>query len=232
VVAHEPYPEDFHYLPIAYYGGADDVLRSYIKRRRSELESRLPAGVEVYGEVNSLLRYFTPQLQEEYGDPFMAFLVRNGRDFVRSAYIRNVYTKNATHTHIVPKDGDPWVDYWFEFSRFKKLCWYWNHTNSHLAECLSRSIRFEDLLGSYATLKEAILKPLDLSLSEEVYRRELVNPRNTSAEYERKRLRSRFSWFRRKSSSSPSPRLGDWTEEMEQSFSTLCGETMARLGYA
>jgi hypothetical protein len=231
VVAHEPFPEDFLYLPVARYGASSRAVSAYLHERRSRIEVSLPDSTVIYGEVNSLLRYFLPEMHEVFDQPFLAFLVRNGRDFIRSAWGRSVYTERSLHGHILPADSDPWAGNWTEWSRFEKLAWYWDHTNQHLLRQLPVWLRLEDEATAFAPLSRKILEPLGLRLDVEVFERLKNVKRNTSRGYgEKAQTRGLLSLFR---STRPemSSALGPWTEEMEATFQTICGRTMSRLGY-
>ena len=230
-VEHEPFRDDYLHLPLAYYGGAHRCVRDYIRSRRERIEARVHDSVAIYGEVNSLLRYFTDDIREVFDDPPLMFIVRNGRRYVESAYVRGIYSAEATHAHIVPKDDDPWVDHWKEFGRFEKLCWYWSHTNAHLLAKVERFTRLEDLVRDYGALREHVLVPTGVSISEEAHRRSAERPRNTTADFVRMRFRERLRLPWRRSASPAGRPLGPWTEAMEQSFQAICGETMRRLGY-
>jgi hypothetical protein len=229
-VEHEPFPDDNLHLPLAYYGGAGASVRDYVRRRRAEIESRTAGTVGLYGEVNSLLRYFTDDLRQVFDDPPLLFLVRDGRRYVESAYVRNVYTPEAGHAHIVPKDGDPWASDWSGFGRFEKLCWYWQHTNEHLAAQLGTFVRFEDLLRGYDVLRDRVLAPTGVRIEEAVYRAEVGRPRNTKEDFARRRFGSRLRLGRRPTIP-PDRHLGPWTPAMDASFEAICGATMRRFGY-
>jgi hypothetical protein len=231
VVAHEPFPEDFLYLPDARYGTSSRAVCAYLRERRARIEATLPESTTIYGEVNSLLRYFLPELQDAFDLPFLAFLTRNGRDFVHSAWGRTVYTEHSLHAHILPTDDDRWASEWGRWSRFEKLAWYWDHTNQHLLNRLPVWVRLEDEATRFPPLYSKILGPLGLNIDIEVFERLRNVRRNTTASYlqraRRRWPRSLFSWPR----PAPSSSLGPWTEQMESDFQAICGDTMARLGY-
>jgi hypothetical protein len=229
-VAHEPFRDDFNYLPIARCGRSTRVIRGYLENRRSRIEAELASDVTVYGEVNSLLRYFLPELSEVFEEPLVALLVRNGRDFVRSAYVRTVYTEHTLHAHIVPEDDDPWAERWSGFSRFERLCWYWDHTNGLLLDRALPVIRLEEEARDLGKFRAMLLNPLGLSLQEEVFLALRDRKRNTTAGY-LAGLRREKRWWTRRRSQVQTAELGPWSQEREEVFQAICGETMARLGY-
>jgi len=229
-VHHEPYPLDPRLIVLRYAGGFDAVLNELLEER---FRSLLPGegAAEFYGEINSYLRYEVDWLRSRF-DPALIHLVRDGRDFVRSAYIRGVYTPLEPDGPIVPKDSDPYAGKWPRMSRFQRLCWYWMHTNEFLASKIGSAVRFEDLLQDYALFKERILDPTGIRVSEDLWRREVERPRNTSKGF---RLRSRLVGLLRGRKSVPDlrplPPWPDWNDEMTGQFQSICGQTMHRFGY-
>lgn len=232
LVQHEPFREDYLHLPLGYYGGAQQSVAGYVRERRQLVERKLDAGVAIYGEVNSLLRYFTDELREAFDDPVQLFVVRNGRSYVKSAFVRTVYTEESLHAHILPKDDDPWVSCWRDFDRFARLCWYWNHTNGYLASKLARFVRFEDLLRDYEVLRTAVLEPTGVTISRDVYQQEAARPRNTSTDFMRSRFGRGWRSFWRPVAVPAEHLLGEWTASREKTFQAICGDTMRRLGYS
>jgi hypothetical protein len=233
-VEHEPFADDYRYLPIAYYGGARKALGTYLRSRRQLIESGLSKDVQLYGETNSLLRYFIDDLPVVFDNPEVFLLIRNGRDVVRSCFVRSVYTPKSLHAHVLPKDDDPWADEWSRFSRFEQLCWLWQATNNHVGDRIERVLRFEDILSDFDYLSSNLLHPLGLSLSRESYRSAVENPVNTTEQYvggERRR------WFGLKKHT-PMPvkerpvGLPPWDDQMERRFCEICGDTMQRFGYS
>jgi hypothetical protein len=229
-VNHEPYPLDPRLLVLRYAGGFDAVLGDILKKR---FDSLLPTSgeAEFYGEVNSYLRYEVDWLRSRF-DPVIIHLVRDGRDFVRSAYIRGVYTPLEPDGPIVPKDSDPYAGAWPDMSRFRKLCWYWMHTNEFLASKIGSFVRFEDLLRDYGMFTKGILEPTGVRIPEEMWRREVARPRNTSRAF---RLRSRLLGLLRGRKRVPDltalPPWREWDEDLNGQFLEICGRTMNRFGY-
>ena len=227
-VLHEPHAYDPHLLGLR-YAGCDRVVDGLLERRFRELTKGHPE-TEIYGEVNSYLRYEARWLTANLS-PRLIHLVRDGRDFVRSAYTREVYREEERQLPIVPKDSDPYAARWPDMSRFQKLCWYWRHTNEMLAEQVAHQIRFEDILRDYDAFAEGLLAPTGLVLGADVWRREVANPRNTSRQNRRRQtLRDllRGQWPRERK---PIPKWTEWSAEMLADFDSICGPTMERMGY-
>jgi len=230
VVHHEPYPYDARLINLRHSGAFDEVLDQLMEQRFRKL---LPAAgqAEFYGEINSYLRYEVDWLRRRF-DPLMIHLVRDGRDFVRSAYIREVFTPYELDGPVLPRDDDPLAPRWGELSRFEKLCWYWDHTNRHLAERIERRVRFEDLIRDYDCLRREILEPSGVQVSRETWQQEIGRPRNTSRTFAlRKRVKRWLGVQRQGPEIPPLPRWSELDEEQQARFWEICGETMERMGY-
>ena len=230
VVHHEPHDYDDKLLLLRHAGTFDQTVDRLLEERFAQLLPRQD-GVEFYGEVNSYLRYEVDWLRRKF-DPVLIHLVRDGRDFVRSAYIREVYTPRQHEGPILPRDGDPYAERWVELSRFQKLSWYWAHTNEYLGRRVPGFVRFEDLLADYATFEEKILRPTGVSISRQLWQREVGRPKNTSRRFRMRQMARR--WLRGKRQGRPSrplPPWKQWDDRLTTQFWEICGETMRRLGY-
>ncbi len=228
-IEHEPHPDDPLLLQLRYAGRFDRVVDDMLERRFRELLGDGSEVPEVYGEVNSYLRYEPDWLRRRF-DPVMVHLVRDGRAFVRSVWIREVFTPGQPVGRIVPADDDPAAARWDDMDRFARICWYWAHTNAFLADRIETRLRFEDVLKDYGALAETILRPAGLDVPEAVWRREVDRPRNTSREY---RVRDRVKRLVRRHTPPPAPlpRWEEWSEDRKRTFREICGPTMERLGY-
>lgn len=229
-VHHEPYPLDRTLMLLRHAGGCDRAVDQLLEARFEGLLQRAGA-MEFYGEVNSYLRYEADWLRRRF-DPLLIHLVRDGRDFVRSAWVRGVYTPQETDGPILPRDEDPYAERWSALSRFQRLCWYWTHTNEHLAARIEHRVRFERILGDYPYLKSRVLDPIGARIPEELWRREVGRPRNTSRGYRLRaaafrllRGRDRLQRF------DPLPHWSKWDAQRSREFWEICGPAMRRFGY-
>lgn len=168
---------------------------------------------EVYGEVNSYLRYHVDALQQVW-QPTILHLVRDGRDVVRSIMMRPAFTEEDRHHtgRLRPRNGEPFADEWLEMDRFARVCWYWAHANRHLLKHRLPLVRLEDILSSYALFEAQVLSPLELTLSSEIWETEVGQPKNVS---------SKKSF----------PRWEAWSARRKVQFDNICGSTMHELGY-
>jgi hypothetical protein len=231
VVHHEPDRLDPLLLSLRHGGGHGKVVEQMLERR---FERLLPdeAGVEFYGETNSYLRYEAEWLRRRFS-PTLVHVVRDGRNYVRSAWTRPVFTDDQTASIIVPRDDDPYAERWSGMSRFEKLCWYWQHTNAHLGDRVDTFVRFEDALRDYDAFASGVLEPCGVDVPREVWQREVGRPKNTSSDF-RSRMRIRNlvkPRHRRFTPPEPLPRWPEWETQQRERFWEICGDTMQRFGY-
>jgi len=231
LVQHEPWEYDHNMPSLSYYGGDSTVISGMLDQRFKEIFNNL-GSIKCYGEVNSYLRYNTDWLVERY-NPDLIHLVRDGREFVRSAFIRNVYTPQQFGLPIVPKDSDPYSGLWEEMNRFQKLCWLWKHSNEYLNENIIGSpVRFESIISDYGYFKTRILEPLNLELPYHIWEVEKSIPRNTSMTYLIKsNLKNLIFRQKRMYLKDSIGKWSDWSNEMKDDFKKICGEMMMIMGY-
>jgi len=229
-VRHEPWPGDPALLGLSRSGRFDKVVSSILEERFASL---LPTcDTPIYGEVNSYLRYVAPWLRDRLGAT-LVHVVRDGRDFVRSAWIRDVQRLEHAQLPMVPTDDDPAAERWPEMDRFQRICWIWAHTNERLARDVERWARLEDLLRDFGALREAVLEPSGITVSEHDWRECVARPRNTSASFSWRRGLRRLIRGTRPDAPPPEP-LGpwrSWDRERTRAFWEICGPTMERFGY-
>ncbi len=232
MVYHEPEEEDRVHFGLRHAGNFDKVMDDYLERRFQKLLPRLDQGVELYGEVNSYLRYEIEWLKKKF-NPILFHLVRDGRDVVRSAYTRATYTLGDNKTMIVPDDRDPMAETWENTDRFQKLCWYWKHTNEYIAARVERTVLFEKLLTDYDYFKHHILEPLELSISYDTWTEAVKNPKNTSQRaILRKKIKQMVLLHPMEKRIKPLPHWSKWDNQRLKQFDEICSETMKKFGYS
>ncbi len=229
LVYHEPMPEDRMYFGLRYAGNFNKVVDHYLENRFQKLLPR-KGHYRVYGEVNSYLRCEIDWLKKRF-NPVLIHLVRDGRDFVRSAYTREVYTVKDKNI-VVPQDDDPYAGQWTQWNRFQKLCWYWKHTNEFLGSHIQKTVQFEKLIVDYSYFDLHILKPTGLDIPFDLWNREVKRPKNTS---KRRILKQKIRGIvlpRGKNQRiKPIPHWTEWNQTQLQQFNEICAETMRTFGY-
>jgi len=229
VVHHEPAAIDARLIGLCHARCFDRSVDALLEERFAPL-LRAAEGKPYYGEVNSYLRHAGEWLRRRF-DPTLVHLVRDGRDFVRSAWIRPVYTEHEPDGPILPHDGDPWAERWGQLNRFERLCWYWMYTNRSVAPTCDRTVRFEPLLSDYAAFESGILQPTGLRISEELWREQIAAPRNTSRTFRLKSRVRRLIGGTNAPDIEPLPHWSEWDARKTAAFWEICGETMVEMGY-
>lgn len=228
-VRHEPCQDDVKLVGMRRARIFDRVLDGQLRGRFEDLE--VAKDCRVYGEVNSYLRYEADWLRNNL-DASLVFVCRDGRDFVRSAYERVVYTPADHQMMVVPEDADPMSADWDRLDRFDKLCWYWAHTNEMLLASVGEPVQMERTLSDYDYFARHILRPIDLHVEERVWRSMVERPMNTGSQNRRRRLLRAI--VRRSQGISAGPRIPHWRawgKDLEDRFRSIAGPTMERLGY-
>jgi hypothetical protein len=143
-----------------------------------------------------------------------------------------VYTHADHQLPIVPRNGDPYAKQWAQMSRFEQLCWYWHHTNSHLADHVQCRARFEDVIADYDEFRHSMLDRIGISVSKEEWQETVTKPRNTSGQYRRRALLRRLLPGSQEPRFPPLAHWSRWNSELSDQFWAICGSTMERLGYS
>jgi hypothetical protein len=231
LVYHEPVAEDLKYFGLRYAGQFNKVMDGYLEKRFQMLLKNIPQEYSVYGEINSYLRYEVDWLKKEL-NPVLIHLVRDGRDFVRSAYIRDAYTNDERNVTIVPRDQDSIAEKWEDMDRFQKLCWYWKHTNDFISSKVEQTVHFEKILTDYDYFKKNILEPIGLNISNQNWEKEVGKPKNTSRKKMLKQNVKRAAFFWKTNPAIEAiPHWSRWDARRIKQFDDICSKTMKRFGY-
>jgi len=212
-VEHEPVREDFQAYQGAFH--SEKKALKYIKNfRKREIYFRVRnRNIEIYGEVNSLLRRHYKALKDNFPNATFIHLIRDGRDVVRSMMSRRTMTPEDPNTKLIyPKEGDPYKEKWLEMSRFEKLCWYWQEENRYLRENIQNLVKFEEILKDYEYFRNNILEKIGICLSEEIWKREVNNPKNVTKEYS-------------------IPPWSEWDKKKKDIFKEICASEMRKNKY-
>jgi len=179
LVVHEKVRSDFRAYKEAFYS-EKNAYKYFHKFRKKEIFLRnMKEDIEVYGEVNSVLRRHCNAIKNGFPTAKIIHLIRDGTDVVRSMMSRQTMTNKDKNTkNIAPKKGDLWYNNWEEMTRFERLCWYWDIENRYLNKNVEILIKFEDILSSYEYFKEKVLDFLGLNISKEIWQKEVNVPQN------------------------------------------------------
>ena len=214
------------------------VLRA---ARQAQVDEVVNQGLK-YGDKSVAYMPFIPYLSALW-DCKIAFLIRDGRDAVRSLMdwhrfkAHNIYAmkEDGVESGAVLPEQDPW-DYsrlrpnpgaalferWQMMSRFQKCAWYWSTFNAlaldNLAKIATERWKMVDVSNSSVETVERIFDFLGLSGFDPQVVQGMLDARINSL-FDRTGQADRF------------PRWPEWSPEQKQSFRELAGEMMTRLGY-
>jgi len=182
-------------------------IQSIIKLNNSNRE------IKVYGECNSYLRRHAGAIMSLLPNVKGLYVIRDGRNVVRSMMSRSVMLDTWYYNNIKPKYDDPYFKKWGNWGRFEKCCWYWASENKKLYKQLGTAIQFELLLTDYDYFKSKMLDVLKIEISKTLW------------ENERKfKSANKTSLFK-------CPSYEDWPSPWKDSFWKICGNVMANNGY-
>ncbi|MFX1549128.1 MAG: sulfotransferase [Promethearchaeota archaeon] len=213
LVVHEKVRSDFRAYKEAFYS-EKDAYKYINKFRKREIYIRnVNENIEIYGEVNSVLRRHCNAIKKSFPNAIIFHLIRDGRDVVRSMMSRQTMTNKDKNTkNIAPKKESSWYGIWEEMNRFQRLCWYWDIENRYLNKNVDLLIKFEDILSNYEYFKDKVLDIIGLDIPKEIWQNELNFPKNITPDY-------KF------------PHWNDWDHNYRKSFIQICGQTMSVNGY-
>lgn len=148
-------------------------------------------------------------------DPSMRtiLLVRNGKDFVRSALSRRWHEHKQVGA--VPPYDDPYFPKWNSLTPFEKNAWIWVYRNNKALEGLKSVLEGNKMIIRIEDIgKEDTLNKLEAFSGIELKKRELAS--------ERVNANPLFDL----------PPKEDWSDIMNRDFEEIAGEMMRFFGYA
>lgn len=199
------------------------ILR--LRRRFIEAQPSL-----FYCETNLQYQGLLDILPFAFPNSRVVFIVRDGRDWIRSfiSHSGGFYSRRDW----VSRFGlgrpaasscrdDRWQEAWGAMGSFERMCWLWQKMTEYSLAGVAmhdhiRWWRFEDVFGSDRSGFWALIdfvthfpdgQKLDMSLDESVIDRQVH------------------------ASKGDFPKWTDWTTAQIRQFQSICGPTMARLGY-
>jgi hypothetical protein len=208
--------------------GYAQAVQQVLSQRKKFVESRKGT---VYIE-SSLASYgLIDVLKDVYQQHRVVYIIRDGRDFVRSRINRApMYNRKkifSLFAHRWPRasdfEDDPYCSEWATMSRFKRLCWAWAKLNEYALSTIdknpdARLFRFEDIFKSedrYQHLED------------------MVQFVTTFPDAKPFAVGSLDGWLDRRINPSAGlfPAWEEWSPEHKQQFETICGPLMKKSGY-
>jgi hypothetical protein len=135
-VGHEPVKADVH----QYYRPVTDKDYDAVKYCRWRVGKMKPPEGQLWGEVNSFLRYLVPALLIVFPTVPIIGLVRHPGKTINSMLARGIYAHPDRPPILAPVDME---------NEFARCCWYWADTYNRLKNQGIRIFRLEDLTASY-----------------------------------------------------------------------------------
>jgi hypothetical protein len=162
---------------------------------------------------SNLYIHFTDALFYLYGDVKFIFVVRNGKDFARSAVSRNWH--NYRTFGIVPPDDSAYYSQWAEMSPLQRAAWIWTYRNSIALKRLSsvpdkykKIVRLEDCC--HDSVLDELERFTDIKITAHKW-----------AKNHRYNTNGSFSMLP----------VSRWSETMHREFNLIAGTMMQFFGY-
>lgn len=219
VEARNEYFGDKNYMALSYYRPTHPFLEMRLRQQRKQLQVGFPED-QIFVDTNQWLRYSLDSVRRTLDGALCFQLVRNVRDVVRSYYITKIYTVWERDMPVIPNNPST-LKSWEGFTRFEKLCWYWNDPVCRLLQEGVPLLHLERIVSDYNYLREHLLQPCGFRLGLDVWH--ALKDKKTP------HSRSRLKTFKKVLRGQPVELK--WTPEHEERFMAICGETMRALGY-
>jgi len=237
---HEPSPDMFD-LGTDYVRGRIALERALVHFRISRdyvCREIHRVGCDYYIESNNNVSLIIPVIRRFFGRCRIIHVVRDGRDFVRSAYSKVVPSVSRPGAEVLllsdadPRkrlqapdfEHDPYRDRWSQMSRFERLCWLWMKLDSMICQeiaddPLAMTVKFEDIFDEASDYKGlwSILDFLGLASRMTVPAERVAQLMSEKTNRTARYLISPWQ---------------QWPDEMMFQFSQIAGEHMAHHGYS
>ena len=212
-VLHEPAKRDVLEYNKSFSEGYN--YSAYIKGFRKKFIQYNVANknIHIYGEVNSYLRRHASTIMECIPGARCLFLIRDGRDVVRSMMSRDIFSDNWLYNSITPAQDDPYYSKWSEWGPFEKSCWLWASENALLYNQFGEAFKFEKIISDYSYFKANVIGPIQVAISESTWANEIrVKSENRTLQYKIDPYET-------------------WSKEWKRIFWEICGKMMETHGY-
>ena len=212
-IEHEANLDDYWHMRQVYQDreAAVDYVRDF---RRNEIYCRAEHDIDIYGEINPMLRAHAHAFATVFPEAKLFHMIRDPRGVIRSIMGKeNLGKKDPMSKVLFPPPDDPYHEQWDSMSRFEKVCWAWQFDNRHLRSHLDHRLQFEPMMSDYDYFRERLVDYLGIELSQETWSGYVDRPRNASKKY-------RF------------PHYTEWDKSLLETLDRICGEEMAHYGYS
>jgi len=200
---------DKYFLPPAPHS---DPFGSVEKRLMVLLDLHQGIDRRTFVDSSNLYIYFIDALYLLNPDAKFILTVRNGKDFVRSAFSRRWHEQYVFGT--VPPDNDRYFKQWGSLTPIQKNAWIWDYRNRKALEGLKVIPDGQKL----------VLRIEDIFLQETLRRLESFTGKkvcDNNIARERHNVNSAFSL----------PPKEEWSDARHNEFNAIAGELMGFFGY-
>lgn len=210
-VRHEPVPKEQLYHRYSLENPA--YSSGYVNKFRMK-EIFLRQKDYPYGEVNSAIRRFVPEIKSYMPNVPVVHIVRNGKDVVSSILNRASLTeRDPVYYGFSPHDSIIAPQEWDEMNRFEKICFLWNEENKWLSQVADATVKFEDLISDYETFDSKLCQIIGVKVPKSLWFSECTVTINKNKSY------------------LDSHKCENWTDAQKNSFKRLCHDQMNAHGY-
>jgi len=151
---HEPYPS-FLKLGIDYaqkHAGFDEAVRIINRGRQVLCHQTKRKQATIYIESNNRIFSLLRPIRNIFPDAKIVYIVRDGRDYVRSGMSRPWYSDSDSILRLRADmfSNDLYAKRWKQMTRFEKIVWRWYKKNEFLFRDVRHfdnaiKVRFEDI---------------------------------------------------------------------------------------
>lgn len=204
-----------HYLLEKYFlhaGPHCDPFDTVQKRVMAMLDLHQGIDRETFIDSSNLYIYFIDALYLLNPGAKFILTVRNGKDFVRSAFSRHWHEQNTFGT--VPLFNDPYFEKWDSLTPIQKNAWIWVCRNRKALDGLSGVPEKQKLVVKIEDInRQETLDMLDAFTDKTISDRDIAAKRHNA--------NPAFSL----------PPKEEWTERQTDEFNTIAGGMMHFFGY-
>jgi hypothetical protein len=236
---HEPFPDMFDtgVSLVRSRLSREEAAKRFQRGRAYVCGQVHSSGCDWYIESNNNLVPLLPILRRSFKNCKIVHVVRDGRDFVRSAFSKTVpsATRRGSKALVLSEEDprsrlqapdfpdDPYAEKWARMSRFERLCWLWVKLNALICDAIrddprATTVTFEELFRPEAAHKGLWRVIEFLGLQE----RMLIPQR---------RVPELMAVKENPTQKYLIPAWTEWSPEQTRQFREIAGEAMAAFGY-
>ncbi|MBE9117842.1 sulfotransferase [Lusitaniella coriacea LEGE 07157] len=223
---HEPNPSclklavDYAQELVSY----DTAVKTIEENRRVLGRSAKRLDAKLYIESNNRFFSLLKPLREVFPDAKIVYIVRDGRDYVRSGMARWWYTEEDRGSRLRADmfPSDPYASKWEEMSRFEKIAWRWQKKDGLINK------NFQYLDNAIKVTFEDIFKSPDRKGLFEITRFIGIPDSEVQYHLDESKIGDKKVNTNRKE---VIPKWQNWSDEMKHEFDAIAGEHM-KLHYA